>query len=145
MRVSGWPCLIVGLACWMMGTEKLISCTIGKKIFCTGLTGAAQAEQNLLYQHVSPNKPIKEGSLSFVLPESLFTSVAIGWQGPPLSVSLVGTVVQRNMSICPLAVLYLLWGLGVWALVACFIVKIGKMWLSLFSKKKIFNFLFLLH
>jgi hypothetical protein len=83
-----WPCLMVGLACWMMGIEKLILCTIGKKIFCTGPIGAAQAEQNRLVRHVSPNEPIKEGSLSFVLPESLFTSVAIGWQGPPLSVSL---------------------------------------------------------
>ncbi len=32
---------LVGPASWMMGTEKLKMCTIGKKLFCTGPTGSA--------------------------------------------------------------------------------------------------------
>ncbi len=34
-------------------------------------------------------------TLSYVLPESLFTSVSLGRQGPPLSVSLRGSLKQK--------------------------------------------------
>ncbi len=42
---------------------------------------------NLRFPSFQPRKE----TLSYVLPESLFISVSIGWQGPPLSVSLVRT------------------------------------------------------
>jgi hypothetical protein len=41
-RHRDWgPYTPVGPASWMMGTEKLKMCTIGKKLFCTGPTGSA--------------------------------------------------------------------------------------------------------
>jgi hypothetical protein len=44
-----------------------------EKIFCTGPTRAAEAKQKSLVRHNKPNKPTREGSLSFVLFESPFT------------------------------------------------------------------------
>ncbi len=51
-------------------------------------------------------KPRKE-TLSYVLPESLFTSVSIGRQGPPLSVSLMGT---KKLKLCTVRTKYFVLG-----------------------------------
>jgi hypothetical protein len=59
------------------------------KICCTMPTRIAKTEQNLLYLHVNPNIPTKEGPLSFVLFESPFTSVSTVSRGHPSLVSLL--------------------------------------------------------
>jgi hypothetical protein len=49
-RDRDWgPYTPVGPASWMMGTEKLKICTIGKKLFCTGPTGSAVWLKSLAY------------------------------------------------------------------------------------------------
>jgi hypothetical protein len=55
----------------------------GKKLFCTGPTRAAKAEQNIFYRHDKPNEPTKDGPLSFVLSESPYTSVSTVSRGHP--------------------------------------------------------------
>jgi hypothetical protein len=54
---------------------------VRKKIFCSGPTRAAKAEQNLVYRLGKPNEPIKEGLLLVVLFESLFASVSTVGRG----------------------------------------------------------------
>jgi hypothetical protein len=60
-----------------------------EKIFCTGPTRAAKAEQNLFYLHDKPNELVKKGPLSFVFFESPFTSVSTVSRGHPSLVSLI--------------------------------------------------------
>jgi hypothetical protein len=48
-----------------------------EKIFCTGPTKAAKAEQNLFYWLDKPNEPL----LAFVLFESPFTSISTVCRG----------------------------------------------------------------
>ncbi len=54
-------------------------------------TRATTAEQYLQCWHDKPNEPTREGLLSFVLFESLFTSVSIVSRGHPSIVSLGST------------------------------------------------------
>jgi hypothetical protein len=75
--------------------NKVKKCTVRKIIFCTGLEQPRQ-DNNLLYRHVESNKPTKEGSLSFVLFESPFTSVSTVSRGHP---SLVVTLCGGNSII----------------------------------------------
>ncbi len=72
------PCTTACQVCWAMGTHKLKQCTLSseEKNICTGLTRAAKAGKSLLHRHDEPNKPTKDGSLSFVLIEFPFTSVS---------------------------------------------------------------------
>jgi hypothetical protein len=65
------------------GIEKEFS---EEKIFSTGLTKAARAEQkSLVTGHDKHNKSTKEGPFSFVLFETPFTSVSTVSRWPPLS------------------------------------------------------------
>ncbi len=57
----------------------------GKKIFCTGRTGAAK---NLFCRHDKPNKPTMERPRSFVLLESPLASVSTVCRGHPSLVSI---------------------------------------------------------
>jgi hypothetical protein len=59
------PSLPVGPACWTMGTEKSKLCTIGKKIFCTGLTRAAKAYQKSLVPARQPQRT-NQGGIPFI-------------------------------------------------------------------------------
>jgi hypothetical protein len=47
-----------------------------KKYCVLGLPELSMENKNLMYRHNEPNKPTKEGTLSFVLFESPFTSVS---------------------------------------------------------------------
>jgi hypothetical protein len=75
-----------------------------KKILCTGpLVDQLRQNKNLLYQHNKPDKPAKEGPLSFVLFEPPFTSVpTVSWGYP----TLVSLVVRVADSISKTADLY---------------------------------------
>jgi hypothetical protein len=65
-----------------------------KKIFCTGPTRAAKAEQkSLVPARQAPNEPSKEGPLSFVLFESPITSVSTVGKGHPSLGSLVPALI----------------------------------------------------
>jgi hypothetical protein len=71
-----------------MGTKEIVYGEENNILYCE-LSRAVKAEQNLLYRHDKPNEPTKEGSLSFVLLESPFTSVSTVSRGHPSLVSLV--------------------------------------------------------
>jgi hypothetical protein len=60
-----------------------------KKIFYTGPTRAAKAEEKSLVpaRHYKPNEPTKKGQRSYVLFEPLFTSVSTVNRGHPSLVS----------------------------------------------------------
>jgi hypothetical protein len=60
---------------------------VRKNIFWTGPTKAANSEQKSLVTCTGTTSPMKEGTLSFVLFESPFTSFSSfnSQQGPPLS------------------------------------------------------------
>ncbi len=47
-------------ACWALGTKEWKKCTSRKKIFCTGPTRAAKAEQKSPVRARKPNKPTKK-------------------------------------------------------------------------------------
>jgi hypothetical protein len=55
-----------------------------EKILCTKVE-QPRLNKDLLYRQDKLNEPTKEGSFSFVLFESPFTSVSISQQGSPLS------------------------------------------------------------
>jgi hypothetical protein len=65
-------------ACWAMGTKEVKKCTstVRKKYFVLGRLEQPGQNKNLLYRHDEPNKPTKEGPLSFVLCKYPFTSVS---------------------------------------------------------------------
>jgi hypothetical protein len=65
--------------------DKGIEIVYGEEnFFFTGPTReATRQNKKLLYRHDKPNEPIKEGPLSFVLFESLFTSVSKVSRGHP--------------------------------------------------------------
>ncbi len=73
------------VGCWAIGTNKVNKCAIRKIIFCTGLT---RQDKNLLYRHHEPNKPTKNGPLSYLLREAPFASVSTVSRGHPSLVSL---------------------------------------------------------
>jgi hypothetical protein len=66
-------------ACWG-NVDKGIEIVYGEeeKYFVLGRLVQPRQNKNLLYRHDKPNEPIKKGPLSFVLFESLFTSVSRG-------------------------------------------------------------------
>ncbi len=67
-------------ACWAMET------TVRKKIFCTGPTRAAKAEDKSLVQASQTIEPTKEGLLSFVVCSLSTLSLSFNsQQRPPLS------------------------------------------------------------
>ncbi len=68
-----------------MGVNEFKQCTMRKKIFCTE---QPRQNKNFMYRLDKPNEPNKEGSLSFVLFESPFTSVSTVSRGHPSLVSL---------------------------------------------------------
>jgi hypothetical protein len=72
-------------ACWAMGTNEVKLCTVRKKIFCNGPTGAAKAGQKSLVMA----RRAKEGPLSYVLLESLMASVSTVGRGHPSLISLM--------------------------------------------------------
>ncbi len=47
-----------------------------KKIFVSGQLEQSTQDKNLMYRHKKPNKPTKDGPLSYVLLESPFASVS---------------------------------------------------------------------
>jgi len=51
--------------CLAMRTDKVKKFAVRKIIFCTGLTRAAKAGQNLLYWYDEPNEPTKERRTPF--------------------------------------------------------------------------------
>jgi hypothetical protein len=63
-----------------------------EKTFYTGLTREARQAKNLLYRHEEPNESTNEGSLSFVLFESPFTTVSTVSRGHLSLFSLVPIV-----------------------------------------------------
>jgi hypothetical protein len=65
-----------------------------KKYFVLGPLEQPRKNKNLLNQHDKPNKPTKEGLLSFVILESPFTSVSTFSRGHP---SLVCLSVYTNI------------------------------------------------
>jgi hypothetical protein len=70
-----------------------------KKIFCLGLTRAAKVEQKSIVPERESNEQTKEGSLSFVLFESSFTSVSTVSRGLPSLVSMVlATALERVLT-----------------------------------------------
>ncbi len=67
---------------------------VRKKNILHSPTRAAKAGQKYLYRHDKPDKPTKDGPLSFVLFESPFTSVSTVSRDHPSLVSLRYTVKQ---------------------------------------------------
>jgi hypothetical protein len=67
---------------------------VRKKYFVMGPLEQPRKNKNLLNQHDKPNKPTKEGPLSFVILESPFTSVSTVRGHPPLYSSLSFCVYQ---------------------------------------------------
>ena len=57
-------------ACWAMWTKELKQCTVRKTYSVLGRLEQQGQNKNLLYRHDRPNKPTKEGPLSFILFES---------------------------------------------------------------------------
>jgi hypothetical protein len=79
---------------WAMETNKIVCGE--EKIFCSILTKAYKAGQNLSYRHDKPNEPTNEGLLLYALHESPFTSAVS--KGHP---SLVSLVTPRRASMSP--------------------------------------------
>jgi hypothetical protein len=76
--------------------DKVIEIVYGerKKYFVLDRLKQPRQNKNLLYWHDKPNDPTKEGSISFALFESPFTSVSHVRRGHPSLVSLGVTTVQ---------------------------------------------------
>ncbi len=72
-------------ACWAMGDKEIAK---KKQYFVQGRLEQSRQNKNHLYRHDKPNKLTKEGSLSFVLFESPFTSVSTVSRVHPSLVSL---------------------------------------------------------
>ncbi len=77
------------------------------KYYVLGRLEQPRQEKSLLYRHDKPNKSTKEGSLSFVLFESPFTSVSTASRGHPSLVSLIMGLVEPPP---PFYVVFLAWG-----------------------------------
>jgi len=56
----------------------------GEKNFVLGRLEQPGQNKNILYRHDKPNEPTKEGTISFVLFDSPFTSVSTVSRGTPL-------------------------------------------------------------
>jgi hypothetical protein len=69
---------------------------VREKFFVLGRQEQPRQNKNLLYRHYKPNEPTKKRPLSFVLFESLFTSVSTVSRGQPSLVSLVFTFIFRK-------------------------------------------------
>jgi hypothetical protein len=64
-------------ACWMVGTKEMKKLTCKEKNMLYWADNSSHGiRKNLLYRYDKPNNPTKEGSLSFVLFKSPFTSVS---------------------------------------------------------------------
>jgi hypothetical protein len=61
-----------------------------KKIFVLGQLEQPRQNTNLLYRHYKPNKPTKEGPVSFELFESPFPIISTGSRGHPSLVCMRG-------------------------------------------------------
>ncbi len=79
---AAWP------ARWAMGTKELKLCMVRKKYFILGRLQQPRQNKSILYRHDKPNKPAKEGPLSFVLFESPFIPVSTVSRGHPSVISL---------------------------------------------------------
>ncbi len=54
-------------ACWAMGTKKSKKCTVRRKIFCTGPTKAAKAEQKSLVPTATQQTQLtNQGKIPFI-------------------------------------------------------------------------------
>jgi hypothetical protein len=75
-----------------VGTKESKKRKVRKKYFLLGRLEKPRQKKNLVYRHNKPNEPTKEGLLSFVLFESLLTSVSTVSRGHLSLVSLVPTL-----------------------------------------------------
>ncbi len=78
------------------------------KVYVLDRLEQTRQNKNLLYWHDKPNKPTKEGLLSFVLFESPFTSVSKASRGHPSLVSLgtppptLGNMARLSLYVSPM-------------------------------------------
>jgi hypothetical protein len=81
-----------------MGTNEGEKSGVREKYFLLGLLEQTRQDKNLLYPHDEPDKPIKEGPLSYVLLESPLASVSTVSRGHPSLVSLLVSQLTPHLS-----------------------------------------------